>query len=252
MYTGNVPVILMYHSISPYQADPYLVTVRPERFDQQMQWLRRRGLTGVSVQRLLTMRRNGRGRGLVGLTFDDGYADFVVYGLPILQFYRFTATVFPVLERLGRDNAWDVEGPRKPLMTDEQLREVAAAGIEIGSHGLHHVSLVSAADAELTCEVQKSRRVLCEISGQEVDGFCYPYGHIDGRVRDQVRAAGYSYGCAIWWSALTGPYALPRTHVADTDSSPRMWVKGVSHWLRSDYRGPGALRPVSIGAGSRS
>ena len=31
-----MPAVLMYHSVTPYQHDPYLVTVNPERFEQQM------------------------------------------------------------------------------------------------------------------------------------------------------------------------------------------------------------------------
>ena len=46
---GGMPAIAMFHSVSPYDEDPYLVTVTPERFDRQMRWLRRRGLRGVSV-----------------------------------------------------------------------------------------------------------------------------------------------------------------------------------------------------------
>jgi peptidoglycan/xylan/chitin deacetylase (PgdA/CDA1 family) len=237
MYNGTIPPILMYHSVSPYQVDPYLVTVRPERFDQQLRWLRRRGLKGASMRELLESRRRGGGRGLVGLTFDDGYADFASYALPILQRYGFSATLFAIAGRLGQDNAWDVEGPRKPLMTADQLREVAGAGIEIGSHGLAHVSLVSAADDEVTSEITESRRLLQEVTGQDVDGFCYPYGHIDRRGVAGVHGAGYDYGCAIWRSEFTGGYALPRTYIGDADSSPRLWAKGARHVVRWAYRG---------------
>jgi peptidoglycan/xylan/chitin deacetylase (PgdA/CDA1 family) len=234
-----VPPILMYHSVSPYQADPYAVTVRPERFDQEMHWLRRRGLTGVSVRQLLAMRRKGCGAGLVGLTFDDGYADFAMHAVPILQHHKFTATIFPVARRLGQDNAWDPHGPRKPLMTAGQLQQVAAVGMEIGSHGLSHVPLPAATDADLASEVGHSRQVLREVSGQAVEGFCYPWGYVDERVLDQVRAAGYSYGCAISRSPLTGPYALRRNYIGDADSSPRLWAKGLCHWLGLDYSYPG-------------
>src|SRR5690242_1917088 len=119
MYQGAAPVILMYHSITPYQEDPYLVTVSPERFARQMQWLRNRGLRGVCIRDLLRGRSDGNGRGLVGLTFDDGYADFLAYAVPVLQAYGFTATVFLIAGLLGGDNAWDNMGPRKPLMTAE-------------------------------------------------------------------------------------------------------------------------------------
>jgi peptidoglycan/xylan/chitin deacetylase (PgdA/CDA1 family) len=250
-WPARTPVVLMYHSVSPYQADPYRVTVRPERLDQQLDWLRRRGLTGVSVRQLLMKRRNGCGAGLVGLTFDDGYADFALNAVPILQRYAFTATVFPVALRLGQDNAWDADGPRKRLMTTEQLRQVAASGMEIGSHGLRHVPLPAVTDAELTEEVAQSRRVLREISGQNVEGFCYPWGLINGRVVDQVRAAGYSYGCAISRSPITSPYALPRSYIGDADSAPRLWAKEVCHRLGWDYSRPGLPHPAQPDRGLR-
>jgi len=191
------------------------------------------------------MRRSGSGGGLVGLTFDDGYEDFVTYAVPILQHYGFTATVFPVAQRLGQDNAWDTHGPRKQLMTPEQLQEVVAAGMEIGSHGLRHVSLVATADADLAEEVGHSRQMLREISGQDVEGFCYPWGHVDRRIVNHVRTAGYSYGCAVSRSPLISSYALPRNYIGDADSSPRLWAKGVCHWLGWDYSHPSPPRPAA-------
>jgi peptidoglycan/xylan/chitin deacetylase (PgdA/CDA1 family) len=249
MPSSAIPVILMYHSVTSYQEDPYLVTVSPERFDQQMRWLRKRGLRGTSIRDLLQARARSDGRGLVGLTFDDGYADFASCAVPILRRYGFTATVFPVAGLLGGDNAWDVKGPRKPLLTAGQVREVADAGMEIGSHGLRHISLTSATGGELTAEIGESRRILREASGQDVAGFCYPYGAADEQAVDRVRAAGYAYGCAIWRSGLTGLHALPRIFVGESDTAPRLWAKGVRHWLRWGYRGPGAPPPVRLSTG---
>src|SRR5690349_17403064 len=131
----------MYHSVEPYDVDPYQVTVRPRRFDRQMRWLRRRGMRGVSMAELLAARRAGRDAGLVGLTFDDGYTDFVTEVLPALSRYGFTATVFVVAGALGGHNSWDDGGPRKPLMTAPDVRRAAEAGMEIGSHSLTHLPL---------------------------------------------------------------------------------------------------------------
>jgi peptidoglycan/xylan/chitin deacetylase (PgdA/CDA1 family) len=239
---GSMPVILMYHSISPYEHDPYLVTVTPARFEQQMRWLRRRGWRGASVREVLDARASGCGQQLVGLTFDDGYADFAEHALPVLHRYGFGATLYVIAGRMGADNEWDPEGPRKPLLTAQQVREVADAGIEIGSHGLRHVSLPAASADGLAEETAGSRRLLQDVSGQDVPGFCYPYGDIDGTVVDAVRAAGYDYGCAIRASDLTGQHALPRTFIGDGDSAPRLWAKGLRHWLTWGYRGPGARR----------
>src|SRR5882757_1771876 len=98
--SGSMPLILMYHSITPYREDPYQITVTPARFEQQMRWLRRRGLRGASVREVLDARAMGCGQGLVGLTFDDGYADFVDYALPVLKRYGFTATAYLIAGRL--------------------------------------------------------------------------------------------------------------------------------------------------------
>ena len=234
--TGNglamrrMPMVLMYHSVQPYTEDPYLVTVRPPRFEQQMCWLRRRGLRGVSIAELLAARAAGAGRGLVGLSFDDGYADFAEYALPVLRRYGFTATVFVIAGRMGGDNVWDPAGPRKPLLDADQVAGLAEAGVEIGSHGLMHVSL-PAAHRALAAETGGSRRILQDVTGQPAGGFCYPYGHLDAEVVGAVRDAGYDYGCAIWPSEHAGRHALPRTFIGDADSSPRLWAKAMRHRL---------------------
>ncbi len=62
----GMPLVLMYHSIEPYQADPYLVTVSPPRFAQQMRWLDRRGLRGVSIRTCSPRARRAAGRAWSG------------------------------------------------------------------------------------------------------------------------------------------------------------------------------------------
>lgn len=229
------PMVLMYHSIAPYSEDPYQVTVRPRRFEQQMRWLDRRGLRGVSITQLLAAQRRHCHAGLVGLTFDDGYADFLRYAMPVLQRYGFTATAFVIAGRLGGVNSWDPLGPRKPLMTAAQVRVALTAGIEIGSHGLRHISLNQTTNRALIREQQLSRRILEDVTGSAVSGFCYPYGYVDARVVDGAREAGYGYACAIWASDLTGRHALPRVYVGDADGGPRLRVKWLRHRLTSPY-----------------
>ena len=227
------PVVLMYHSVSTCTEDPYQVTVSPHRFAQQLRWIASRGLRGVSMAALNAARAHGCEAGLVGLTFDDGYADFLRYALPALTHYGFTATAFVIGGRLGGQNSWDPEGPRKPLMTAAQVREAASAGIEIGSHGLRHVSLNRTTDLALIREQQVSRAILQDVTGSDVAGFCYPYGHLDRRVVAGVQDAGYDYACAIWTSELTGRHAMPRIYVGDGDGAARLRAKWLRHRLTS-------------------
>ena len=224
----------MYHSVDHFREDPHLVTVSPARFERQMAWLRARGLRGVGVAELLHARAAGRARGLVGLTFDDGYADFATRAVPVLLRYGFGATVFVVSGRIGTYNAWD-DGPRKPLMTDDQLRTVADAGIEIASHGRYHVSLPETDDTELREELEDSRAHLEEIIEAPVTGFAYPYGNAGPREIDAVRAAGYDYACHIRPGAASR-HALPRAYIGDRDGPLRMRAKLLRHELRSRSR----------------
>ncbi|MCW5251772.1 MULTISPECIES: polysaccharide deacetylase family protein [unclassified Streptomyces] len=222
----------MYHSVGDRSDDPYRITVTPERLDAQLGWLRRHGLRGVSVAELLAERARGGGRGLVGLTFDDGYADFVEHALPRLRRWGCGATLFVLPGRLGGVNAWDPLGPRRPLLSADGVRRAAAEGIEIGSHGLAHVDLTAADDAALRAETAGSRALLAEVTGAPAAGFCYPYGAVDGRAVAAVRAAGYRYACAIDPGPLTGPHALPRAHVGQRDTAVRLLLKTRLHRLR--------------------
>ncbi|MEV6422858.1 polysaccharide deacetylase family protein [Streptomyces sp. NPDC051662] len=234
----------MYHSVADPTDDPYRVTVSPDRLERQLRWLRRRGLTGVSMDRLLRARAGGRGAGLVGLTFDDGYADFLEQAVPLLRRYAFTATVFVLPGRLGGTNEWDSPGPSKPLLTADGIRAAARAGMEIGSHGLRHTDLTKADDALLATDTARSRELLRELlrnltGRHEVAGYCYPYGSVDARAIRAVRAAGYAYACAIDPGPLTGVFALPRVHVGEGDTGPRLHLKRRLHgWRR---------RPVPAG-----
>ncbi|MFJ7156010.1 polysaccharide deacetylase family protein [Streptomyces sp. NPDC101118] len=234
-HAPRTPWVLMYHSVAEFTdpaEDPYGITVTPTALEEQLLWLRSRGLRGVSVAELRAARAAGHGAGLVGLTFDDGYTDFLSGALPLLRRYECTATVYVLPGRLGTDNVWDPLGPRKPLLTAEDVRRIAAAGQEIGSHGLLHQDLTAAPDDVLEQELGGSREALRQITGTAPEGFCYPYGTVDRRVVEAARAAGYAYAVAIDPGRLCGAHAMPRTHVSQADGAARLRVKRLRHRAR--------------------
>jgi peptidoglycan/xylan/chitin deacetylase (PgdA/CDA1 family) len=229
-----VPFVLMYHSVAGREQDPYYITVSPQRFAEQMRWLRQRGLRGVSMRELLSA-SGASARQMVGLTFDDGYADFATSVVPVLLQYGFGATVFVVAGKLGGHNDWDGE-PAKSLMTADEVREAADAGMEIGSHGLSHRSLPQAGTDVLAAETGRSREILESLLGVPVRGFSYPYGHVSGRTAAAVKMAGYDYAVATWDQAQRDMRALPRTYVGERDRSSRLLMKRARHrltWGRS-------------------
>jgi peptidoglycan/xylan/chitin deacetylase (PgdA/CDA1 family) len=221
----GVPLVLMYHAVDDVAEDPNQLAVTPDRFDAQMWCLRRLGLRGVSVGELLDAVHVGRHRGLVGITFDDGYAGILDYALPVLRRYGFGATVFVVSEHLGGTNEWDA-GPVWPLLDAGGVKDLATAGVEIGSHSANHVRLASLSPDRLLEEVQSSRDKLGALLGAVPRGFAYPYGSMDAAARAAVAKAGYGYACAVdAHRSNLGLMALPRMYIGQRDNALRLFAK---------------------------
>ena len=224
---GSMPMILMYHGVADVAEDPYQLFVTPSRFAEQMTWLKRRGLRGVGIGTLIDAMRAGRERGLVGITFDDGYVNVLDNAVPELLRHDFTATMFIISGRLGGTNEWD-EGPVWPLMSDGQVAEVAASGMEIGSHSATHVRLSRVGADRLEAEVSGSRASLAELMGAPIRGFAYPWGSNDAAARRAVRDAGYDYACAVETPVTElGLMALPRICFSQGDGAGRMATKQI-------------------------
>lgn len=228
----RIPPVLMYHSVSPSaQDDPHRIRVHPDRLHRHLTLLRRIGLRGVSLGEVLAARARGRASGLVGLTFDDGYRDFVEYAMPVLARHGMTASLYVVAGRLGGQNQWD-PGPRLDLVDAADLRTVAAAGHEIGSHTLTHQRLPGATAATLATEVGQSKRVLEEVLQSEVAGFCYPWGDFDEAAADAARAAGYDHACVTGDYVPGDRFTLPRSYIEPMDTALHLLAKLGRHSLR--------------------
>ncbi len=82
-----------------------------------------------------------------------------------------------------------------PMSTDD-VRRLAAAGHEIGSHTVEHPLLNQMSEESIKDEVWRSRDDLLAIADGPVTGFCYPNGSFNDLVADTVKRAGYSYACS--------------------------------------------------------
>lgn len=238
--------ILMYHSIARVDNDPNALCVPPERFAQQLATLRAVGLRGVSVSELLAARRRGHGRNLVGLTFDDGYTDFLTTACPILEDHGFTGTVYVLSGRPGGTNAWDPE-PELDLLTTAQIRQIAERGMEVGSHGRLHQRLTDLSPAGLEAEISGSRDELSDVLGRAPAGFAYPYGAVDTGVLEVTAAAGYVHACAVK-VATPSTFALRRFFVGPADHPARLLLKLGLDWAGIYGReGPRLPVPAEVG-----
>jgi peptidoglycan/xylan/chitin deacetylase (PgdA/CDA1 family) len=232
------PPVFMYHSISPSESpDPYRLRVHPDRLNRHLGLLRRLGLRGVSLSELLRAQEQGKAGRLVALTFDDGYADYLEHALPILQRHGMSSTLYAVAGRIGGSNEWD-EGPRLRLMDAGQLRRVAAAGQEVGSHTMTHPHLAGAGADTLAAEIGGSRTVLQDLLQTDIRSFCYPYGEFDDAAADAVQAAGYDHGCVIGDYEPGGRLTLPRCYVSPRDTAAHLVARMVRHSVRLRLHGP--------------
>jgi peptidoglycan/xylan/chitin deacetylase (PgdA/CDA1 family) len=232
----RIPPVLMYHSISPsLLPDPHRLRVHPRRLHRHLRLLERLGLRGVSLSELLRAHERGESAGLVGLTFDDGYRDFLEYAVPVLQRHGMTGTVYVVAGRIGGRNEWDT-GPQLDIMDVEQVRAVAAAGHEVGSHTMTHPRLAGADADTLVTEIAGSRMILQDVLQTDVTSFCYPYGSFDGAAADAARAAGYDHACVTGDYEPGDRFTVPRCYVGPRDTAAHLVARLARHHFRQRGR----------------
>jgi peptidoglycan/xylan/chitin deacetylase (PgdA/CDA1 family) len=111
-------------------------------------------------------------------------------------------------------------------MTWRQVEEMAAAGMEFGSHTVSHRHLPQLSDEELAQELLDSRRRLEQRLGS-CSMLAYPFGEWDGRVAEAARDAGYSFAFALprSYQRDVGPHSIPRISVDHRDDARRFAMK---------------------------
>ena len=78
-------------------------------------------------------------------------------------------------------------------LTDEDIAKLHNDGMEIGAHTITHPDLRMTTDKRLQRELLLPKQLLESITGEPVNGFAYPKGLYDERVRNAVEEAGYHY-----------------------------------------------------------
>jgi peptidoglycan/xylan/chitin deacetylase (PgdA/CDA1 family)/SAM-dependent methyltransferase len=216
--------ILMYHSVAesgPAAVEPYRVS--PDAFEAQLEYLRRHAYYGMTIGEwayYLDRHRVPPGRAVV-LTFDDGYHDFYEHAWPLLQAYKFPATVFVVAGKVGATSDWDDDlGAPLPLLDWPTIRKLQDDGIEFGSHTGDHRSLTTLAPREALVRERAARHRLAAELGRPVTTIAYPSGAIDEVARQAMRAAGHRIGLETaegYATVWDDPMALPRIEVGHGD-----------------------------------
>ena len=133
-------------------------------------------------------------------------------------------------------------------MNWDQLREMRAAGFEVGSHGVHHRMLAKLPQDQMEEELMESKATLERELGASAVLLSYPVGGdlaFDGGVIKATVAAGYraacSYICGTNLHSATNRYALFRLPVERTMGMG--WfaaMHGYSHAMEAPGGDPGS------------
>jgi peptidoglycan/xylan/chitin deacetylase (PgdA/CDA1 family) len=207
--------ILMYHYIRAVDknADPvgFRLSVTPQRFAEQMQWLADNHYTPIRMDALAGCLRAEITcpRKPVALTFDDGYADAATEALPILKRYGFTATFYIIVDFVGKPG----------FLSWKQVQQLHRNGMEIGSHTLSHDDLTGLNPQQAQREIARSKLLLEQRLGAPIRSFSYPAGSYSPLHVGMARRAGYTN--AVTTSPLIGfkhMYTLSRRRVLGGDA----------------------------------
>ena len=232
----RVPIIC-YHSVTsdtaPVHHDPHKQHLPLRLFLRQLDFLDRK-YNVISLSDYVAARRARRTLPdySIILTFDDGFEDFYSVVAPQLRQRKMPATVFVITDRaFGR---FVPQG--ETFLNWEQIRELAAAGIEIGSHSCSHVPLPELSLEEVARELTESRTLTETHVGVSPVSLSYPFGQTSPSISALAESLGYD--CAI--ASDSGPnddnasiYQLSRTVIASDDnvSAFAVRVSGLTWWI---------------------
>lgn len=191
--TIKVP-ILMYHYVStpPEGADRYRVnlSVEPENFRAQLQWLKDRGYESVDLYDIIEVlaTSDDAPEKWVVFTFDDGYVDNYEFAYPILEEFGYTGTFFIPTEFID----FGYEG----YMTWEMIEEMAAKGHRFESHTKNHPDLSLLKRNDHVWQILGSQETLAAHLGYKPRFLSYPSGRYSDLTLEMVEALSL-------WGAVT-------------------------------------------------
>ena len=221
-------VILGYHGVAPAPPgeDPHFLRVPPDRFRRQVESLRDAGFEFATVADLAE--RAGGGAppaGLAALSFDDGMEDNHSVLLPILEEYGIPATVYVTTGLIGEANPWMAPDSGARMMTADELRDLAAAGVELGAHTVTHPDLATLGREACLREMTDSRTEIEAISGQAVRTFAYPFCRYGDAAKAAAEEAGFIAAVTCEGRGSWAPYEMKRAMLTGKDGWPSFVLK---------------------------
>jgi peptidoglycan/xylan/chitin deacetylase (PgdA/CDA1 family) len=180
----------MYHNIIDSNNSSRRISIRQNKngidlnsFRKQMKYLFDNKYKVVSVTEFYQkiLKNEVDEKNTVVLTFDDGYTSFVDKVYPVLREYCFNATIFTIVNKIGREN----------YLRWEDLRYLRTEGIDIQSHTMSHRPLEILNDKEIRGELELSKKGLESELKARIDFVSVPQGSFNSKIVKIAREVGY-------------------------------------------------------------
>lgn len=238
--------MLLYHGFSNgrREDDAYHLSVPTEALEAQLTHLRERSWRALDLDDYLAcVNGSAAGTRTYLVTIDDALRSVLTTGAPILERAGVPSVLFAPPALIGATTGWLELQADDPLLTVDELRAVAAFGVEVGVHGWDHQSMVGMDDAALRRSTVEARDAVADLTGARPRAFAYPYGDFDARARRAVAAAGFEIAFSVYSDA--GRFAVSRTDVKPDDSLAAFRVKlAAGSRYRLVWRAAGVVKPV--------
>jgi peptidoglycan/xylan/chitin deacetylase (PgdA/CDA1 family) len=199
----NGAAIFAYHNFVERPGTPaptsQAYVLSQAQFDAHLDALAAPGLRASRLADVLAVPSAGQ----FVLSFDDGYMTDYTVAFARLAERGWPGCFFVIANQVGasRSLGW------------RELREMAAAGMEIGSHSLTHPFLHRADPDQIRREFGESKRILEDGLGQAVHFASLPRGSAAPGMGMLIRDLGYRAFCTSepgLVSVRTDPYEVPR------------------------------------------
>lgn len=188
-------VAFMYHRFGDSRFPSTNVTM--EAFSAQLDLLQEKGFAFRTLGQVLDAFDSGEAlpERTVVISVDDAYRSVYDNAWPLLQERNIPFTLFIATD--------DVDRGSRMYMSWQQLRELAAAGVEIGNHSSSHAHLVERLEGESEAQLLARIRADIETAQQRLQRelgeervarklFAYPFGEFDETLANLLASMGYT------------------------------------------------------------
>ncbi len=229
--------VLFYHRVADSHQNDW--TLSCQQFLRHIDYCHQEyELIGLAeVQR--RVRENDSCAPAASITFDDGYRDNCDFALPLLIERAIPCTYFVTTSNIRNQSPFPHDkqcGTRLSVNTVAQIRDMSAAGIEIGCHTRHHVDFSRVHDPAIVHnEIVDAKDELEQMIGKSVRHFAFPFGltrQLTQVAIEAVHEAGFDGFCSAYGGYnLVGRDAF---HIRRCHGDPEL--ARLKNWLSFDER----------------